>query len=100
MSIRAAEVPVFTGVLDLVKRNRSGGMVSNEDHFGAGVDIGPEVPEPLKDLLFDPQTSGGLLVAVDAGQAEALLVALIGAGLQAAEIGLVLSKGAKNALVR
>ena len=38
-------------------------------------------------ILFDPQTSGGLLAAVDAPDAERALAALISAGVPAAIIG-------------
>jgi selenide,water dikinase len=34
------------------------------------------VPEPLRVLLFDAQTSGGLLIAVEADRASALVAAL------------------------
>jgi selenide,water dikinase len=40
-------------------------------------------------LLYDPQTSGGLLISVAAGDAPELLAALQGAGIPAAEIGRV-----------
>jgi len=39
------------------------------------------------DLIFDPQTSGGLLAAVDAAEADAALSELMGAGIEAAIIG-------------
>ena len=54
---------VFAGVLDIARKNRSGGMASNQEHFAAVVDVAAEVPPELRDLLYDPQTSGGLLVA-------------------------------------
>ena len=45
----------------------------------------PEGPRAA--LLFDPQTAGGLLAAVDAGEADALLAQLAEAGIPAARIG-------------
>ena len=57
-------------------------MVSNQDHFAAGVDVARSVAErAARSALYDPQTSGGLLVAVDGAQADALLDALGAAGL-------------------
>ena len=41
----------------------------------------------MEEVLFDPQTSGGLLVAVDAEEAEALLSDLRAAGAPAAIVG-------------
>lgn len=41
-----------------------GGMYDNQQHFGPQVRFGPEISEETRNLLFDPQTSGGLLLAV------------------------------------
>ena len=41
-----------------------GGMADNRLFFGAQVVFAPEIPEEMQCLLFDPQTSGGLLLAV------------------------------------
>jgi selenide,water dikinase len=85
--LEAAEVPVLRGVLEIAHRNRSGGLVTNRKHFGAGVDIQDDVPGPLQDVLFDPQTSGGLLFAVSGGSAGAVIAALQHAGVAAVRIG-------------
>ena len=60
----AAAVPLIDGVRPLVSRHRSGGMATNRSHFGARVRLAPSVERDLQDLLFDPQTSGGLLISV------------------------------------
>jgi selenide,water dikinase len=41
-----------------------GGMFDNQLYYGPRVRFGPEIPEETRMLLFDPQTSGGLLLAV------------------------------------
>ena len=46
----------------------------------------------MEEVLYDPQTSGGLLVAVSAGHAKALLQELCDAGLPAAIVGEVTEK--------
>jgi selenide,water dikinase len=51
-----------------------------------------DVPDDLKTVLFDPQTAGGLLVAVDAARSAELLRELRAAGVLAAEIGEVLPR--------
>ncbi len=64
LQIVAGRVPVFEGVLALVARNRPGGLGTNSDHFSAGV-VASGIDEDRLALLYDPQTSGGLLIAVD-----------------------------------
>jgi selenide,water dikinase len=72
-----------------------GGAYANREYFRAkGVSIAASVPEAAADLLWDPQTSGGLLVSLPASQASALLAALHAAGVtEAACIGQVTSIG-------
>ena len=83
LAIRAADVPVFDGVLEIVRKNRSGGMASNEEHFEAASTWPTEVPTNCRIFLYDPQTSGGLLVAVDQLQADLALQMLDRAGVTA-----------------
>ncbi len=89
LTIRAARVPIFDGVLAIAARNQSGGMVSNEEHFGGGVQAAGEVDEDLMRLLYDPQTSGGLLVAVDPAVADEAEKMFGAAGVFCARIGTV-----------
>jgi selenide,water dikinase len=87
MVIEGTRVPHFEGVLPLVQQNRSGGMASNQDYFGSGVDAGASVSAEILTLMYDPQTSGGLLIAVEKGSAERIAAALEAAGVLAARIG-------------
>jgi selenide, water dikinase len=89
IAIDAGRVPVFEGADGMALANRSGGMASNEDHFGTATRFSPGVDPPRRALLFDPQTSGGLLVAVAAGAAVAAGTALAAAGVPAVRIGTV-----------
>jgi selenide,water dikinase len=67
--------------------NRSGGMGSNQEHFGDGVRVDAGVEAALELVLYDPQTSGGLLIAVGAGSAEEVGAQLRDAGVLAGPIG-------------
>jgi selenide,water dikinase len=87
--LEAGLVPVFTGVLAIAERNRSGGMGSNQDHFSGQVKMAPEVGADLECLLYDPQTSGGLLVAAAGDAAEQVATALRGAGIRVWKVGAV-----------
>jgi selenide,water dikinase len=56
--------------------------------------VGEKVPRALEDILFDPQTSGGLLIGVRGDQADELVTALKDADVgEAALIGEVAAGG-------
>lgn len=65
----------------------AGGMWRNRQHYEQWVSFASGVPEHVRGLLFDPQTSGGLLMAVSADDADTLLSRLIDAGESAFVIG-------------
>jgi len=77
-------VPWMDGALDLaIAGVRSSLFKDNQS--GAGPVFGADGPKG--DLLFDPQTAGGLLAAIDGGQANGVLWSLQAAGYPAAIIG-------------
>jgi selenide,water dikinase len=100
LAIRAADVPLLPGVLQLVKKNSSGGLTNNRDYFNVGVDFGDGIDDDVADLLYDPQTSGGLLVAIDQLQLDLALQLCQRAGLTAARIGVVNPKSDKPIMIR
>ena len=100
IAFRAADLPLFSGVLDIARKNRSGGMASNEEHFAAVVDVAAEVPPEMRDVLYDPQTSGGLLVAIDQLQADRAVQVLETAGVSAVRVGVVSAAAGKAIRVR
>jgi selenide, water dikinase len=87
VELEAASIPVFDGVVPMVAANRSAGLSSNKSHFAGRVHFASASAEALADLLYDPQTSGGLLVAVGADVADAAAARLAAAGVLAARIG-------------
>jgi selenide,water dikinase len=100
--IRAADVPVFEGVEALCESGLlPGGLHRNRKHQADRVDIADGVPRHLQDLLHDPQTSGGLLIAVAAEESSRLVGELHGAGVEAAvEIGEIVLAPAGRIVVR
>jgi selenide, water dikinase len=70
----------------------SGGLKNNREFVGECVAFRAAVPEEFRNLLFDPQTSGGLLVALDAQQADAAVNALAGCKVSGRPVGRVLEK--------
>jgi selenide,water dikinase len=74
MVIQAAAVPLFPGAKELAEMGMiPGGLHRNRDFRKNMVDIAGNVPQYLADILFDPQTSGGLLIAVPESKALRLL---------------------------
>lgn len=85
----AAEIPLLPGALALAAADVASGLAPGN----RAVTVGRLVMEdgPLKALLHDPQTAGGLLAAVPEGEVAALLPALRAMGLPAARIGSVVA---------
>lgn len=76
-----------------------GGAYCNEGHFGPEIFWGEKIPQLEKIILFDPQTSGGLLIALPKEQGEKCLDILLAKGVKdAALIGEVIPRG-KNSII-
>ena len=75
--IRSKSIPLFPGALEYAGMGLvPGGAHSNRQFFSCKVDVDPAVSSLLIDLLYDPQTSGGLLVSMSLGEAERMVTAL------------------------
>jgi len=90
-----SQIPRLAGIEELVARNGPGGRGTNSEHFGPGVRAGDAAETLVREApqawwpLFDPQTSGGLLIAAAAAWADAVGAALTRAGVSAPRIGRV-----------
>jgi selenide, water dikinase len=87
LTIEAHRVPAFRGALAIASENRSGGTNTNEAHFQTGVRADPSLGRDRLSLFYDPQTSGGLLVAVGEAAADRTEQALRDAGVAVSNIG-------------
>jgi selenide,water dikinase len=87
--IRFDAVPLLNGVADLARiPYRTGAAGRNWASYGEEVALAPGAADWKRDLLCDPQTSGGLLVAVAPQGAAKILELLRAAGFgRAAVIG-------------
>jgi len=79
-------IPFMEGAVALATQGTKSSLFE-DNRSGAGPVFGADGPRG--DLLFDPQTAGGLLAAVDAAAAEDILAALIAAGYPAARVGTI-----------
>lgn len=90
MNLTTSQLPVFPGALETAAMGLvPAGAYRNREFVGESVHFDPDVPLAMQDLMFDPQTSGGLLAAIPAAVAERVLSALAAAGVTAAVIGQV-----------
>ena len=69
-----------------------GGIKRNRDFLSGCVEIADSIPDEVKNLLYDPQTSGGLLLSVAPHAAAQLLPALRAQDIPAQDIGEVVGK--------
>jgi len=83
----------FPGAVEAAREGHlSGGLKNNRAFVGDCAGFAPDVAAEYQDLLFDPQTSGGLLVAIDPIAAETALAALQRHGVSARRVGRVVAK--------
>jgi selenide,water dikinase len=100
IEIDANALPIIPGVLAIAAQNRSGGMQTNKDHFASGIEFGREISDDRRDLVFDPQTSGGLLISVAAQSAEQVMAGMQNARIQAVFVGSVTEASTNRIVVR
>ena len=90
-----ADPPLLAGVKTLARAGvRTGASTRNWASYGADVRLPPDLPDWKRDLLTDPQTSGGLLIAVAPEAADAVLALVQERGFTAAAAVGRLSEGA------
>ena len=89
--LHAESFPLLSGAAELADMGViPAGMYRNLDYVGGQLAVEPDVPRRLTDIAADPQTSGGLLVALPKECAGALLARLLPAAPRSAIIGEVL----------
>ncbi len=94
IEIDSSSVPVIEGALELAGQGLlTSGDKTNREYVGSDAQISESVSKEMAHLLFDPQTAGGMLIAVAAPRAQALLARLREHYPQAAIIGRVVERG-------
>jgi selenide,water dikinase len=91
--IFADKMPLLPQALELADAGMiPGGANDNREFLSDKVRIADSVPENYRRVAFDPQTSGGLLIAIDGGMADEFRTALEAHGLPGQPIGQVEAK--------
>jgi selenide,water dikinase len=100
IEIGASTVPLLEGALEMASQGMlTSGDKTNREYVGADVEIAEAVDPNLIKLLFDPQTAGGMFIAITEDKAEALLSALNNHYSNARIIGRVLPHGVRKIIV-
>ncbi len=100
LQIHAGSVPVMARAREMAQMGLiPAGAYRNRDFFGPRVDLGDDVPLDLSDVLFDPQTSGGLLVALPEAEAEGYAERLRKLGQPAAVVGRAAARSERSVRV-
>ena len=91
--VQCEQIEYLPGAIDAARGEFfSGGLKSNREFLEGCVEFQPGVSEEFRALLFDPQTSGGLLAAVAPETADEAIAALKRHGVAARTIGEVVAK--------
>lgn len=94
--VHADRLPLFTGVLKAIRDNLISGAVERNKEFAAQyVTVDANVRPEREIVCYDPQTSGGLLIAVPEKRAHTLILRLNKKGIRtAALIGRITAESA------
>lgn len=85
--LKSKEIPLLPGAMDFAAMGLvPAGAYANRRHSEGKVHFVGKIGEPLQDILYDPQTSGGLLIAVTGDKVSPLLAELHRRGVGAARI--------------
>ncbi len=87
INISSASVPIFSEAAGFAQSGLCpAGLYRNRDFYATSVLFDDKVPTHVQDILFDPQTSGGLLISLAPGKTKRLMERLKQAGVKEAAI--------------
>ena len=100
IEINSSRVPLLPGALELASAGLlTSGDKTNREYVGEDIKIAESVSKKMGNLLYDPQTAGGLLIATPPERADALLARLRETYPHANSVGRVLERGAHSLIV-
>jgi selenide,water dikinase len=101
IEIDSSTLPILQGALELAAQGLlTSGDKTNREYVGEDLIISESVSTELGHVMFDPQTAGGLLIAIPADRAAMMLERLRETYKDAAMIGRVQERGEHSIVVK
>ena len=98
--VYADKLPVFPEALEYADEFLLTAVAQqNRNHVGRHVKFDPDISFAMQEVMFDPQSSGGLLIVLPADQAESLLAEIQALGVPSAIVGEMMEPGPKEIIV-
>jgi selenide,water dikinase len=100
IEIDSSRVPLLPGAVELARAGLlTSGDKTNREYIGEDIEIAESVSTEMANLLYDPQTAGGLLIGIPAEWSDAFLARLNESYPQARVIGRVVKRGSHSIIV-
>jgi selenide,water dikinase len=93
IKLEISKLPFMKGVREYARIGLiPAGAYTNRDYFESKVEYHSEIDPIVRELLFSPETAGGLLISVKATKVEAMVQAMLDKGCTCLVVGHVLEK--------
>jgi selenide,water dikinase len=100
IEIDSSRMPLLPGAVDLAGAGLlTSGDKTNREYVGEDIVIAKSVSKQMSNLLYDPQTAGGLLISIPPDRSDALLAMLRKSYPHATNVGRVLERGRHSLIV-
>jgi selenide,water dikinase len=102
MEIKISAIPIFAAAREFASMGLvPGGTRRNREYYCSHVELACDISDEMRDILFDPQTSGGLLIAVSSDTADELIKKMHRSKItDAAVIGQIVDKPKGKIIIR
>ena len=98
--VYADRLPVFPEALEYADEFLLTAVAQqNRNHVGRHVRFDPDISFAMLEVMYDPQSSGGLLIVLPPDQADALLADIQALGVPSAIVGEMMEPGSKEIIV-
>ena len=98
--VYADQLPIFPEALEYADEFLLTAVAQqNRNHVSRHVQFDEDISFAMQEVMFDPQSSGGLLIVLPADQAESLLADIRALGVPSAIVGEMMEPGRKEILV-